>query len=94
MKISSVKLMQPNLTEDDGFLMTIKTLRMTSFGGEVTPAVPSRKILGNVKEPYKYENKYFVGKIHGYFSPRFSCLVTRCLCWLLPYSSGLRIRSK
>jgi hypothetical protein len=26
-----------------------------------------------LKEPYKYENRYLVGKIHSHFSPSFSC---------------------
>jgi len=36
---------------------------MTSFGGEVKPSGPRREILRHVKEPYEYENRFFVGKI-------------------------------
>jgi hypothetical protein len=35
--------------------------------------------LRHVKEPYKYEEKYFLGKIHGHFSPSFSLL-----CYYVP----------
>jgi hypothetical protein len=47
--------------------MAIKIRSMTSFGEEVKPSV-SCKVLWHVKEPYRYEKRYFVGKIHGYFS--------------------------
>jgi hypothetical protein len=40
-----------NQTEYDGFLMEIKISSMNSFGGEVKPSVPCRKILRNVKYP-------------------------------------------
>jgi len=56
--------------EDYDFLMAIKVYSTTSFGGEEKLLVPCRKIVGHVKEPYRYEKRYFVGKIHGYFSPR------------------------
>jgi hypothetical protein len=29
-----------------------------------------------------------VGKIHGCFTQSFSCIATRCLCWLLTESCG------
>jgi hypothetical protein len=32
-------------------------------------------MLRNIKEPYKYEKRYFVGKIHYHFSPSFSCFL-------------------
>jgi hypothetical protein len=41
-----------NAVEDDGFLIVIKIRSTTSFGGEVKPSVPCRKILRHVKEPY------------------------------------------
>jgi len=41
-------------TEDDEFLRELKVRSTTSFGGEVKPSVPSRKIL-HVKEIYEYE---------------------------------------
>jgi hypothetical protein len=44
-----------NPAKDDGFLMALKTLGTTFFGGEVNPSVPCRKILRHVKEPYRYE---------------------------------------
>jgi hypothetical protein len=37
---------------DDGFLRSIKSLSTTSFGGEVKPSVPCRKITP------KYEQRY------------------------------------
>jgi hypothetical protein len=52
----------------------------TSFGGEVKPAVPCRKILWHVKK-----NKC---EIRVYLSPSFSCFAARCICWLLLESFG------
>jgi hypothetical protein len=49
-----------NPAEGDGFIMAIKIRSMTSFGGKVKPSVPFRKILRQVKETYRYENRYFV----------------------------------
>jgi hypothetical protein len=60
---------------------------MTSFGGEVKPSTPRRKIL-HVKEPYNYEKRYFVGKVHGHFSPSLFCFATRYVWCLLPERSG------
>jgi hypothetical protein len=82
-----------NPAEDNGFLMAIKIHSTTSFGGEVKLSVPRSSILWHVKEPYRYKKRYLVGKIHGHFSPSFSCFTTRCLCWLLPDSSGGWIRN-
>jgi hypothetical protein len=42
------------------------------FGREVKAAVPRRKILWHVKNPYCMK-EIFVGKIHGHFSASFSC---------------------
>jgi hypothetical protein len=67
-----------NSAENDGFLKAIKIHISTSFGEEVKPLVPSRKILWDVKNTYRYEKRY-VGKIHGSFSPSFSCFPTCCL---------------
>jgi hypothetical protein len=58
-----------NLAEDDRFLRAINVRSTTFFGGEVKAPVPC-KILPRVKEPYSYEKRYFVGKIHGYFISR------------------------
>jgi hypothetical protein len=41
--------------EDDGFSRAIKLRNMTSFGWEVKPSDPCRKILRHVKEPFEYE---------------------------------------
>jgi hypothetical protein len=65
--------------------MSIKIRSSTSFGGEAKPSVPRSKILRHIKEPYRSEKRYFVGKIHGHFSPSFSCFVTTYHC-LLPES--------
>jgi hypothetical protein len=35
-----------------------KILITISFGGEVKPSVPCRKILRYVEEPYKYKERY------------------------------------
>jgi hypothetical protein len=56
-----------NLAKDDIFFRVIKICSMTSFGGEVKPLVPCHKILQRVKEPYKYEKEYLIGKIHDHF---------------------------
>jgi hypothetical protein len=42
--------------ENDGFLRARKISSTTSFGREVKPAVPFRKILWHDKEPYEYES--------------------------------------
>jgi hypothetical protein len=44
-----------NPAEDDGFLRAIKIHSTTSFGGEVKPQAPCRKILRHNKETYEYE---------------------------------------
>jgi hypothetical protein len=69
-----------NPTEYDEFLRRIKIRSTTSFGGEVKRAVPC-KILWLVKEPKKYEEIYFVGKIYGHFTPSFSYFAIGCVCW-------------
>jgi hypothetical protein len=60
--------------ENDTFLRKIKIRDTTFFGGEVKPPVLCCKILRNVKEPYTYEKRYFIGKIHGHFSPSIALL--------------------
>jgi hypothetical protein len=42
----------PNPDEDDGILRAIKVRIMTSFGGEIQPSVPCRKILRHAKDSY------------------------------------------
>jgi hypothetical protein len=69
-----------------------KMCSMTFFRWEVKPSISCRKILWHVKEPYRHENRYFISKIQGHFSPSFSCFATRCICWLLPESSGIWIK--
>jgi hypothetical protein len=61
---------------------------------EVKPSAPCHKILRHVKEPYRYEKRYFVGKIRGHFSPSFSWFANRLLCPLLPDGSGEWIRNE
>jgi hypothetical protein len=62
--------------------MSIKFSTTASFGRNVKPSDPFRKILRqHVKEPYRHEKRYYAGKIHGDFSLRFA---SRRLCWLLP----------
>jgi hypothetical protein len=76
-----------NPADDDGFLRLIKVCNTPFFRGEVKQFV-SCEILQHVKETYKYEKRYFEGKIHGHFLPSFSRFSVRCLYWLLPESSG------
>jgi hypothetical protein len=66
------------LAEDNGFLKVIKICSITSFGGKVKPSIPCYKILWHVKEPYRYEKIYFIGKIQGHFLPSLSYFPTRC----------------
>jgi hypothetical protein len=51
-----------NPDEDDGFLSAIEIRGTTSLGGEVKQPVPCSKTYSMLKNPYRYENKYFVGK--------------------------------
>jgi hypothetical protein len=49
---------EPNVHEfklgrDEGFLRTIKIRSTPSFGGEVKPLAPCRKILRHVVEPFE-----------------------------------------
>jgi hypothetical protein len=41
-----------NPEEGDGFLRVIKIRRTPSFGGEIKPLAPCRKILPHVKKPF------------------------------------------
>jgi hypothetical protein len=59
-------------------LREIKIRSMTSFGQEVNPSVPCRKILRHFKELRVWQ-RYYVGKIKGHLSPSFSCFATRRL---------------
>jgi hypothetical protein len=43
-----------NPAEDDECSRAIQIRSTTSFGGEVKPLVPCRKIMRHVKEPYEY----------------------------------------
>jgi hypothetical protein len=47
----------------------IKIRCTTSFGGEVKPSAPCRKILRHVKDPWGVRQRYFAGKINGHFPP-------------------------
>jgi hypothetical protein len=76
-----------NLGEDNGFLIAIKIHSMTSYGGEVKLSVPCCKILQHVKEHYRYKNRYFIGKTHGYFLPSSLALLSGVF-WLLQESTG------
>jgi hypothetical protein len=75
------------------FLMAIKIRRMTSFGVEVKPSVPYRKVLQHVKCTLQVWKRDFVDKIDGHFSPSFSCFAARCPWRLLPESSDGWIRN-
>jgi hypothetical protein len=63
-----------NQAGDDRFLMVIKESSMTSFGGEVKPSIPCCKILLHIKEPYRYEKRYLVGKTQ----PFLATFITFC----------------
>jgi hypothetical protein len=58
-----------NPVDDDGFSRVRKIRSTTSFGEEVKPSVPYRKIL-HFKDPYNMK-EILVGKIHGHFSKTF-----------------------
>jgi hypothetical protein len=45
------RFMGTNSAEGDGFLMAIQIRSTTSFGWEVNPRAPCRKILRHVEEP-------------------------------------------
>jgi hypothetical protein len=62
----------------------VKIRSTNSFWGEIKPSFPCRNTLRHVKDPYRYENKYFVRKIHGHFSPNVSSFATRRLSRSLP----------
>jgi hypothetical protein len=44
-----------DLTDSDGFLRAIKIRSTTSFGGEVKPSSPCRKMLRHVKDHFIYD---------------------------------------
>jgi hypothetical protein len=46
-----IKVAGSNPAEDDKFLRPIKIRSTSSFGGEVKPSVPCRKILRHVNKP-------------------------------------------
>jgi hypothetical protein len=43
-----------NPAKDNELLMAIEIRSTTSFGGEVKPSVPCRKVLRRIKKPYRY----------------------------------------
>jgi hypothetical protein len=49
------------------------------------------RFLRHVKVHYSIKKILVVAKIHRNFSPRLSCFAARCVCWLLPECSGVRI---
>jgi hypothetical protein len=57
-----------------GLLKAIRTGIIMSFKGELKPVAPCCRILWGVKDPYS-KKEIIVGKIHGHFSPSFSCFV-------------------
>jgi hypothetical protein len=68
-----------NPAESDGFLRTIKIRGTNSFGGEVKPSAPFRKILWYVKDPLRYDkdtDRQNSTAISRPVSPRFA---NRCL---------------
>jgi hypothetical protein len=59
----------------DGFLRAIKIRSTASFGGEVKPSVPCRKILRHVKDPLRYDrdtDRQNSAAISYQVSPRFA----------------------
>jgi hypothetical protein len=62
----------------DGFLRAIRIRSTSSFGWEVKPEIPRRKILRHVKDPVRYL-MYWIGKILTPSSIPPNC--PRCLCW-------------
>jgi hypothetical protein len=73
--------------EGGGFLRAVKICSTTSSRGKIKPAIPCRKILRHVKDPYSMKGT-LVGKIHGHLSQDSPAFATRCVYWLLPESSG------
>jgi hypothetical protein len=57
-------------------LRAVEIRSTTSFGGEVKPSAPGRKILRHVKYHYSYiiMKEILVGKTNGHFSPSLSLL--------------------
>jgi hypothetical protein len=76
-----------NPAEDDGFIRAIQSVALTSFGGEVKPAVPRSKIYGILKITTGVKRDTSYAKF-SHLWPSFFCFDSRCLCWLLPESSG------
>jgi hypothetical protein len=60
------KVQGSNPTEDDSLLRAIKIRSTTSFVEKAELPALCRNILRHVKETYRYEKTYFVGKIHGH----------------------------
>jgi hypothetical protein len=82
-----------NPGRDDGFLRAIKIRSTTSFGGEVKPSVPCRKILRHVKHPCSMKEILRKQNSRAFIAVSLSCFATKRLYWLLPESSGGLIRS-
>jgi hypothetical protein len=61
-------------------LRAIRIRSAPSFGGEIKPSAPSRKILRNVKVPYKYERIYFSRPNSSFSSSVFPALLLDN-CW-------------
>jgi hypothetical protein len=57
--------------ESDGFLTAIEIRSTTSFGGEVKPSVPCRKILRRIKDPLRYNGDTDMQNSAALFSPSF-----------------------
>jgi hypothetical protein len=73
-----------NPAEDDAFLRAVIIRSTTSFGKEVKPSAPCRKILRRVKDPCGVWQRYFAGKVSGDFS-----LSKFLLASLLRVSAGI-----
>jgi hypothetical protein len=69
-----------NPAEDDAFLSEIKIRSTISFGEEVKPAVPCRKILRHVKNPYSV--RYL--QVFTDTSRQVSHALLLDVCWSLP----------
>jgi hypothetical protein len=62
----------------DGLLRAIKIRSTPSFGEEVNPEDPCRKVSRHVKNPFEgSDQRYFVRPNSSFTSPNSSCFATR-----------------
>jgi hypothetical protein len=67
-----------NPDEGDGFLKAMKST--ASFGREVKPAAPCRKILRHVKDSLRYDRETDMQNSAAISRPVSHRFATRCLC--------------